>query len=341
MYDNFKILNYSNSLVSPELYARHQSRLFSGNVLDGLTVVPKTGLTVTLQPGNGMIPYGSGATSSVRMMSLTANFDITLDTADASNPRIDYIVVYVDMAVSLPGGTPTTANLDGPGVVKATFVKGTPNASPVVPTVGAIQTKIGAANPYFIVAEARVDATVTTIASNKITDRRALVGPAASVASNLPANTLTNAMLSTTAGEVGGAWQSWTPTTTNLTLGNGVIVAKYTQVGKTIRFRVSYKHGSTSSIGGGLITLTLPVASIAYGNASSGGAYPFIGLTKFEDIGVTSATGYVDMSSSTIMRPLVLNTAGTYGNMNGINTTTPFAWGTGDEMTITGAYEAA
>lgn len=172
MFDSFKLLNYSNSLVSPELYARHLSRLFSGNVVDGLTLVPKTGLTVTLQPGNGFIPYGSGATASVREFSLVADFDITLDTADASNPRIDLIVIYVDMAVSLPGGTPTVANLDGPSVVKATFVKGTPNASPVEPTVGAIQTKIGASNPYIIVESVRVDALVGTIAANKITDRR-------------------------------------------------------------------------------------------------------------------------------------------------------------------------
>lgn len=175
MYDNFKILNYSNSLVSPELFARHQSRLFSGNVLDGLSVVPKTGLTVTLQPGNAMIPYGSGATSSVRLMSLVADFDITLDTADASNPRIDLIVIYVKMDQSLPGGTPTAANLDGPGVVRAAFVKGTPNASPVDPTVGAIQTAIGASNPYFIAASVRVDAGVSTLAANKITRRHSPV----------------------------------------------------------------------------------------------------------------------------------------------------------------------
>lgn len=175
MYDNFKILNYSNSLVSPELFARHQSRLFSGNVIDGLNVVPKTGLTVTLQTGNAMIPYGSGATTSARLMSLVADFDITLDTADASNPRVDSIVIYVDTGVSLPGGTPTTANLDGPGVVKAAFVKGTPNASPVAPTVGAIQTKINAANPYFIVADVRVDTGVTTLAASKITPRSSRV----------------------------------------------------------------------------------------------------------------------------------------------------------------------
>ncbi|WP_407107233.1 hypothetical protein [Rhodococcus aetherivorans] len=174
MFDNFKIANYSNSLVSPELYARHFSRLITGNVIDGLTLVPKTGLTVTLQPGNALIAYGSGATASARMVSLVADFDITLSTADASNPRIDSIVCYVDMAVSLPSGTPTSANLDGPGVWKAVKVNGTPNASPVAPNSTAIQAAIGAGKPYFVAHDVRVDAGVTTIAANKITDRRAL-----------------------------------------------------------------------------------------------------------------------------------------------------------------------
>lgn len=174
MFDNFKIANYSNSLVSPELYARHFSRLITGNVIDGLTLVPKTGLTVTLQPGNALIAYGSGATASARMVSLVADFDITLSTADASNPRIDSIVCYVDTTVSLPGGTPTSANLDGPGVWKAVKVNGTPNASPVAPNSTAIQAAIGAGKPYFVAHDVRVDAGVTAIASNKITDRRTL-----------------------------------------------------------------------------------------------------------------------------------------------------------------------
>lgn len=165
-FEDFKILNYNNSQVSPELFARHQSRLFTGNVIDGLTLVPKTGLTVTLQPGNGMVAYGTGATASARLLSLVADFDITLSTADASNPRIDSIVCYVD---SVTLGSPTP---DGQGVWKAVKVNGTPNASPVAPDNTAIQAVIGAGKPYFVTHDVRVDATVTTIAFNKITDRR-------------------------------------------------------------------------------------------------------------------------------------------------------------------------
>ncbi|ETT25270.1 hypothetical protein RR21198_4010 [Rhodococcus rhodochrous ATCC 21198] len=207
MFDNFKIANYSNSLVSPELYARHFSRLIAGNVIDGLTLVPKTGLTVTLQSGNALISYGSGATASARMVSLVADFDITLSTADASNPRIDSIVCYVDTTVSLPSGTPTSANLDGPGVWKAVKVNGTPNASPVAPNSTAIQAAIGAGKPYFVAHDVRVDAGVTTIAANKITDRRtlAMVSLATALAASLPENSIGAAALSTSAITLGYA----------------------------------------------------------------------------------------------------------------------------------------
>jgi len=44
-------------------------------------------------------------------------------------------------------------------------------------------------------------------------------------------------------------WQAWTPTLTNITLGNGTIVARYQQIGKTINFEVLFTMGSTSAMG--------------------------------------------------------------------------------------------
>lgn len=167
MYDNFKVANYNNSQLSPELYARPLSRLFTGEVIDGFTVVPKTGLTVTLQPGNAFVRYGSTDVASARLVSLVADFDLTHDTADASNPRIDVIVVYVDNGVSFDDPQD-----DGAGAAKAIIVKGTPNANPVAPNSTAIQSAVGASNPYVVVAQVRLDAGVTVVASNKITDAR-------------------------------------------------------------------------------------------------------------------------------------------------------------------------
>ncbi|MBV1778667.1 hypothetical protein KRR55_06015 [Paeniglutamicibacter sp. ABSL32-1] len=176
MYDNFKIANYNNALVSPEFYAKPLSRLFSGDVIDGLTVIPGTGLQVTLQPGNALLRYGSAAVASARIVSLVADFNLAIPTPDASNPRIDVVVIYVDNAVNLPvvngSNPPTSANLDGPGVVKAKIVSGTPAATPVAPTSVAIQASVGAGNSYTVSAQVRVDPGVALIAANKITDVR-------------------------------------------------------------------------------------------------------------------------------------------------------------------------
>ena len=174
MYNDFKTANYPQALLSPELFARHLSRLFVGDVIDGLTVSPGTGLQVVLAPGNAFVRYGSSNVASARFVSLVANFSLTIATPDASNPRIDLVVLYTDNAVTLPGGTPSVANLDGKGVSKAKIVQGTPAATPVAPNDTAIQASVGAGNPYTVLAQVRVDQGVSVIASNKITDVRSL-----------------------------------------------------------------------------------------------------------------------------------------------------------------------
>ena len=177
MYDDFKVANYSKALLSPEMYARHLSRLFSGDVVDGLNVTPGTGLQVVLQPGNSFVRYGSSAVASARLVSLVNTFALTIGTPDVSNPRHDLVVVYVDTSVSLPGGVPTSANLDGKGVAKAVVVKGSPSSSPSDPNTTAIQAAIGSsAYSYTIVARVRVNPGVSVIATNLITDLRIQAG---------------------------------------------------------------------------------------------------------------------------------------------------------------------
>lgn len=174
MYDDFKTANYSKALLSPELYARHLSRLYTGDVIDGFTVAPGTGLQVVLSPGNALVRYGSANVASARLVSLVNTFNLAIGTPDASNPRIDLVVLYVDNAVSLPAGTPTSANLDGKGVAKAKIVPGTPAATPSAPNSTGIQASVGAGNPYTVLYQVRVEPGVALIASNKITDIRAL-----------------------------------------------------------------------------------------------------------------------------------------------------------------------
>lgn len=139
------------------------------------------------------------------------------------------------------------------------------------------------------------------------------------------------------------AWQSWTPTWTNLTVSSSTVVAKYQQVGKTVHFRINVILGGGNAPGAGVTDFTLPVTAASYGNASNG-AFPPIGITRCEDIGNESYMGLVDMPSSTKARPLLYNDSATGGNgltTNALTATIPFTWANGDEFTITGTYEAA
>lgn len=178
MFDNFKTYNYSKSQVSPDGFGRHEGAFLTGDIINGFETVIGTGLQVVVKPGNALLRYGSGGTASAREISLVADFTVTLATADASNPRIDSIVLYTDTSVALPSGTPTAANLDGPGVSKIVRVTGTPNASPTAPSVAAIQSAIGSASyPYTILANWRVNAGVSTLSQSNCTDTRVFARP--------------------------------------------------------------------------------------------------------------------------------------------------------------------
>ena len=88
---------------------------------------------------------------------------------------------------------------------------------------------------------------------------------------------------------IGDPWTAYTSTwaaaTTNPTIGNGTITAKYMQAGKWVRGWISVNPGTTTTAGSGVYTLSLPVSaaqSIAIGTAlffdsSTTTYYPGIG----------------------------------------------------------------
>ena len=127
-----------------------------------------------------------------------------------------------------------------------------------------------------------------------------------------------------------GAWTSYTPSWTNITVGNGTVTAKYMAVGKTVSFMINFTLGSTSSIGS-LASVTLPVtaASGSYvfnGWAGDAGTQDYILAVRSSGssaniyaVGAGSANATVIFTSSTV----------------------PFTWGSNDYLLISGTYEAA
>lgn len=134
-----------------------------------------------------------------------------------------------------------------------------------------------------------------------------------------------------------GVWTTWTPTLTNLTLGNGTVTARYCQIGKVVHFRFWFKLGSTSAVGS-LPTFSLPVTTAALLAASS--REP-IGLASYDRPGTAHYFGRTHLVDTDTANLFVGRASGTYEDAVGLSSTVPLTWTTNDEISVQGTYEAA
>lgn len=145
---------------------------------------------------------------------------------------------------------------------------------------------------------------------------------------------ITNAKLNTAAGELGGVWQDWTPSFANITVGNGTLVAKCTQRGKTVHFRLKITAGSTTSFATSA-TVSVPVtANSAYSDA--GGFHSIPGGCAAKDVTGSLFDGllYFVASATVVSLRWLDGTANT-------SATFPFTEAAGDFLYLGGIYEAA
>jgi len=137
----------------------------------------------------------------------------------------------------------------------------------------------------------------------------------------------------------GSSWalQSWTPSWTNLTAGNGTTVAKYIQVGKIVFFRLSFTLGSTSSITA-LVKASAPIT------ASSSMLDLECGTGTANDTGVGAysiAPRFSSGAGASTIEIVSMNASASRTTHAGFTNTDPFTWGTGDSFQVQGWYEAA
>lgn len=130
------------------------------------------------------------------------------------------------------------------------------------------------------------------------------------------------------------AWQTWTPTLTNLS-GGAQTFSKYTTVGKTIHFRFKYTLGGAGVAG--LVGFTLPVA-MATGYGSDDGQ-SIESRVLFRDTGSSVHFGAAAMGSSTRLDLFALNASGTYLTTTATTSTIPFTWANTDIIDVSGTYE--
>lgn len=127
------------------------------------------------------------------------------------------------------------------------------------------------------------------------------------------------------------AWTAYTPTFTNLTVGNGTVNAFYSKIGKTVLVRLRFVFGSTSSISGEL-QATLP--------------FPNVGTSLYSPQKVRYFCGGVDfigdcfvVNTTFFMRVGLANT--TYLQSASLSATVPLTWGTNAEINAFLVYETS
>jgi len=133
----------------------------------------------------------------------------------------------------------------------------------------------------------------------------------------------------------GGTWQAYSPTYTNLTVGNGTVVARYTQSGKLITVFFSIVFGSTTSLTGGTPAVSLPA------NCAAGFNELVVVFGKCEDTGTAFYNGGAMIIDPDRFRWQVFPTNGAFLTSDNVSPTNPMTWTTGDKYSTSFTYEGA
>lgn len=160
----------SGGLTDEKGHLKFLANSYTGNILDGMQVVESspTGMSVRVAAGNIRIPY-----SNYAYMGWSEGYTgVSVATADPSNPRIDRVVAYVDRSMTF-----TDSDTNNPNSLKFKAVTGTPNAVPSKPSDGAVNTSVGASNPWVEIGLITVPAAASTIVNANITDTRVYIAP--------------------------------------------------------------------------------------------------------------------------------------------------------------------
>ena len=128
----------------------------------------------------------------------------------------------------------------------------------------------------------------------------------------------------------GSSWSTWTPTWTNLTVGNGTESPKYHELGKLVTVQGILLWGGTTAITGSGIRVSLPVES------SVGGSFGAIGQTTYWD---ASASTYYRGWCAAMGSDLHLLQAAASSGV--VTSTSPFTWTSSDAIYYAITYEAA
>lgn len=128
-------------------------------------------------------------------------------------------------------------------------------------------------------------------------------------------------------------WQDWSPSYTNITIGDGTVVARYIQIGTLVTVSWFFTVGSTSTVDNPLVSLPVTPADTTTRE---------IGEVGLIDTGTKTWQGAIRIQTGGAnFQVRVVDSSGTYGAVTNLSTTVPFTWTTGDLIEARFTYEAA
>ena len=120
------------------------------------------GLNVDIAIGTA---YVKGASTNAYPVRLTATDTEAVTANSSGNPRIDAIVLYIDLSA-----TPDPSGA-GDDIAMMAVIAGTPASSPVAPNDSAVQAGVGASNPFLRLADITITAGATGISEAQIDNK--------------------------------------------------------------------------------------------------------------------------------------------------------------------------
>ena len=136
-----------------------------------------------------------------------------------------------------------------------------------------------------------------------------------------------------------GTYTAYTPTFTNLTVGNGTLAAQYCTVNKFVHTFGSLTFGSTTAFTGTAL-FSLPVVTVAAEMGATGMAFGFATYINSATSSVVKGTANA-YGSTTNLVLWVATTSGTYEGQTNPTASIPHTWATGDIIRWNIMYKAA
>lgn len=130
-----------------------------------------------------------------------------------------------------------------------------------------------------------------------------------------------------------GAWTAYTPTWTDLTIGNGTQTCRYIRLGQTVHLTLRVSFGSTTTLTANNATLTLPVPAVTDPIGQ--------GTCRGYDQSAGGYTSGVALIASATTAVFLLPSLSTNANLSWVRATWPWTWAASDGLWATLTYEAA